>query len=45
MARILILGLGMLTLLGCEPVGKGVATVGSTIATEAENPRNEVRTE
>lgn len=41
MIRVLMLGLVTLPLLGCEPVGKSVQTVGNTISTEASNPRNE----
>ncbi|MGS4945134.1 entericidin A/B family lipoprotein [Meridianimarinicoccus sp. RP-17] len=41
MARSMVLGLTLLALAACEPVGQGVQTVGGAISNEAENPRNE----
>jgi hypothetical protein len=41
MARMTILGLTLLVLCACEPVGQGMQTVGGAISNEAENPRNE----
>lgn len=41
MARVLILGLGLLTLLGCKPVGQGISNTGEFLSEQAENPSNE----
>jgi hypothetical protein len=41
MARMVVLGLTLLALGACEPVGRGVQSVGGAISNEAENPRNE----
>lgn len=41
MMRMLCLGVALLALQACEPVGQGIEDIGSAISREAENPRNE----
>ena len=45
MRRALVLGLVLVPLWGCTQVGQGMQTAGETISNEAQNPRNEIRTE
>ena len=45
MRRALVLGLVLVPLWGCTQVGQGMQTAGETISNEAQNPRNEIRTQ